>query len=55
MKTFSKIKGIFYDTMVIQDESGLDTIAVRKERVLTSFASYLRQIEAGKTPAKARA
>jgi hypothetical protein len=55
MKTFSKIKGIFYTHVVIQDESGLDTIEVKKERVLTSFASYLRQIETGKTAVKARA
>ena len=55
MKTFSKIKGIFYSTVVIQDESGIDTIQVRKDLMLASFASHLRLIEAGKTVAKARA
>ena len=55
MKTFSKIKGIFYRTVVIQDESGIDTIKVRKEAMLAAFASHLRQIDLDKAGIKARA
>jgi len=52
MKTYSKIKTSSYKNIIIQDETGIDTIKVRKEAFLSLFASHLRQIDADRATLK---
>jgi hypothetical protein len=53
MKTYSKTKATGYKMVVIQDETGMDTIQVRKQTLLSLFASHLRQIAENKIAVKA--
>lgn len=55
MKTYSKIKTTTYKNVTIQDETGMDTIKVRKDAFMSLFASHLRQIEADRMPVKGHA
>jgi hypothetical protein len=55
MKTYSKIKGIFYRNIVIEDESGMDLVQIKKQLMLSNFASHLRTIAGVKTPVKSLA
>jgi len=52
MKTFSKIKGIFYRNVIIQDEGGLDIIQIKKQLQLSLLAAHLRQLAGYKIPLK---
>jgi len=52
MKTFSKIKGIFYRDIIIEDESGMDLVQIKKQLLLSNFAAHLRHIAGTKTPVK---
>ena len=53
MKTQSKTKGITYTNVLIQDESGLDTIRVRKDTFISLLASRLKEIDADRLLMKA--
>ena len=55
MKTYSKIKGIFYRNIIIEDESGMDLVQIKKQILLSTFAAHLRQIAGNKISVKALA
>ena len=53
MKTHTKTKASSYQNIVIEDESGTDTLRVRKDLFFATLASHLRQISATAVPVKA--
>jgi hypothetical protein len=53
MKTYTKTKSNSFQHVTIEDESGLETFAVRKNLFFAQLASHLRQISTTVTPVKA--